>query len=103
MLDHQRRIVDGRTPAIVPVLPTDQRPAFGLDTDRVSTRVWERYGPGGQSRTGVTLPGLWGALEDAKPCTTSGWRGIDHEDGCTYQLAPNAIGGLSLIDAHEPR
>jgi hypothetical protein len=103
MLSYQRRIVDGRTPAIVPVLPTDQWPAFGLDTDRVSARVWERYGPEGQSRIGVTLPELWAALEAPKPCAVSGWRGIDFEDGCTYQLAPNALGGFSLIDAHESR
>jgi hypothetical protein len=100
MTTTQRRIVDGRTTVIARILPTDRPIPFGLRSDRVSGKVWERYGEDGDR-----LARLVGALEDARGPSFEdhGWSSIDDAgDGCDYSLIPNELDGFTLLAGSEP-
>lgn len=99
-----RRVVDERSTTIASVLSSDRPCHFGLQSDRVSARVWERFGKNGHGPSGATLIELWGVVEDAQEPSPEGWRNLDNYlDGCDYMLAPNELEGLTLMDTGELR
>lgn len=82
---------------VAPVGPTDRPSPFGFAVDRVAESVLERFSAAAPDQS--TIEEIWGEVERAHEPDEHGWRVLEHEDGLTYWLIPNELGGLTLTDS----